>query len=188
VRASGALAAAHPAIHAANCTVWNTPEDAAPDALIAEGIESDALIGYLGAVRPVYDALKRVLGQISGVLILAEVGARDDGREDGILAAGRTELAEARERWHAVNAPTAARRHHQAVGEIALMLDEAFALLQRRLRGAEATDDRLVGLLFRAQRALLRAAEPRAGMAPVDFRHACCSCGAPRAFGAGGAQ
>jgi hypothetical protein len=173
-------------IHRADCDIWDTPADAMPEALIASGIEDEDVVRYCAAARPVYDAYKRVLGQLSGVLLLAQTGADDPAWRDRILDAAGEQLAEARERLGALRSTPPVARHHDLLAGLAEQLAALHARLRRAvlLVGADRDWDRLVSELYATHRRLLAASEPRAGMTPVDFSHACCSCGAPRRLAA----
>ncbi len=169
-------------VHRADCDIWQTPQDAEPEALIAEGIEDEAVVRYCSAARPVYDAYKRVLGQLSGVLLLAQTGADDPGWRDRILDTAESQLAEARERVNALRPAPAVARHHETLAGLAVQLGRLHSEIRHQalLVGARREWDGLVSDLYAAHRRLLAASEPRAGMTPVDFSHGCCSCGSPR--------
>ncbi len=174
------------AIHRADCDIWETPPDAAPAALIDAGIDDDALIRYCGAVRPVYDALKRVLGQLSGVLLLMQTEADDPDWREPMLRSAMEQLQEARERLATVRPPRSAEPHCEKLGAIAAALARLLGEVGEnalRLGRSKGEVDALVGKVFQVHRLLLAASEPRAGMTPVDFRHACCSCGAAGPLG-----
>jgi hypothetical protein len=168
-------------VHRADCSIWDTPADAAPEALIVAGIEDEAVIRYCGAARPVYDAFKRVLGQLSGILLLAETGADDPAWRDGILDAAGDQVAAARERLGALRPASPVARHYDSLAALAERIGRLHGDLRpRRLEvGGDADLEPLVRELFAIHRQLLAASEPRAGMTPVDFSHACCSCGVP---------
>ncbi|MCB9948131.1 MAG: hypothetical protein H6842_09920 [Rhodospirillaceae bacterium] len=181
---AGPAAATAGHIHRADCSIWDTPDDARPEAIAASGLEDEAVIAYLGTVRPIYDALGRVLGQLSGLLLLASTGGRSGLDLDrGMYRTATGQLGEAAERLRAVRVPAAAARHHarlaaiaETLGEVARALDRAPVrrLDDHSLRPAAA----LVDQLSAGQRLLISVSEPRAGMTPVDFSGACCSCGA----------
>lgn len=169
-------------VHRADCTIWDTPPDAGPEALIAVGVDDDEVIRYCGAVRPVYDAFKRVLGQLSGVLLLAQTGASDPEWRDGILDTAGDQIATARDRLGTLRPAPSVERHYDALVALAERVGRLHGdLLRKRLHVGNDPDwEPLVRGLFHIHRQLLAASEPRAGMTPVDFTHACCSCGAPR--------
>ncbi len=177
-------------IHRPDCDIWDTPPDAMPEVLIAAGIEDEDVVRYCAAARPVYDAYKRVLGQLSGVLLLAQTGADDPTWRERILDAAGEQLGEARERLGALRSTPPVARHHDLLAGLAEQLAELHARLRRTvlLVGADRDWDGLVSELYATHRRLLAASEPRAGMTPVDFSHACCSCGAPRRLAAEAAR
>ena len=174
-------------IHRSDCSIWDTPADALPDALITEGIDRDDVIAYLQVVRPIYDALKRVLGQFAGLLLLAQAESRPTvDLDQPMYTTAKTQLAEAVDRLRAVKSTSAVRRHRDELNAVADLLAAGLGRLETDLassRRAEAELETIIALLFQAQRRLLAASEPRAGMTPVDFSHACCSCGAAQRTG-----
>lgn len=170
-------------VHAADCGVWDQPGAERIDALIAAGYEDEAVARYLAEARPVYDALGRVLAQLSGVLLLAMTSRRALSLDHAMFRTAREQLAEAAERLASIRAPAAAARHVAALGDLAEHLAAAARGMDRApgaLVGAPR-EERLretVKRLQAAQRLLIASAEPDARIAPVDFSHACCSCGA----------
>lgn len=169
----------HNGVHRADCSIWDTPPDARPEALIAAGVNDETVVRYCGSVRPIYDAYKRVLGQLSGVLLLAQSGADDPGWRDKILATAAEQTEEARDRLGGVRAAPSVARHHDALVSLGERIAGLRAEIDRAalIVGDHDQWDRLIATLFSIHRSLLAASEPRAGMTPVDFSHACCSCG-----------
>lgn len=169
-------------IHRSDCDIWQTPPDAEPEALLVAGVTDEAVVRYCSAARPVYDAYKRVLGQLSGVLLLAQTGADDPGWRDRILDTAESQLAEARDRVFALRPASAAARHHGLLIALADQLGRLHSEIRHEVLrvGARRQWDRLVSDLYAVHRRLFAASEPRAGMTPVDFSHGCCSCGAQR--------
>lgn len=171
-----------PTIHAAACSVWEVPAESTPEALSAKGYRVDAHATYLAAARPIYDGLKRCVGQLGGVLLLMQTQGLDRGRADAVLNSARDQLRELEERSRAFPVPGAAQRHYHELGRLLGLLGSVYRRLERSADlidpgSAELND--AVATLFACHRGLLAAAEPRAGLAPVDFRAACCTCRRP---------
>ena len=59
------------AIHDPNCSTWDTPAESGADHLVAIGYHDERIAAYLSTLRPVYDAMKRCLGQMAGLLLAA---------------------------------------------------------------------------------------------------------------------
>jgi hypothetical protein len=176
------MSRASPTIHAAACSVWDAPAESTPEALSANGYRVDAHAAYFAAARPIYDGLKRCIGQLGGVLLLMQTEGLDRARADAVLNSARDQLRELKERSRAFPVPSAARRHHLELGRLLELLGSVYHRLERTADlidpgGAQLND--AVATLFACHGGLLAAAEPRAGLAPVDFRAACCTCRQP---------
>jgi hypothetical protein len=166
-------------IHRADCSLWDTPADSQPEALLVLGYRDDVMIAYLSAARPIYDALKRCLGQLSGLLLLYQAKGLDRNRSDLLITTVRQQLGEAGERLRALVAPAAAGSHYGRLvnlGQNLKAVSEKFDRTIDLVDPASADLDAVVDALFSIQRGLLATAEPRAGLAPVDFTAACCTC------------
>jgi hypothetical protein len=141
-------------------------------------MREEAAIRYAMGAQPLYDGMRRAIGHLAGLLILIEAGGRRDVLD-------LPETAVARERWHelremlsALAAPPGQEAHlshlgqaHAALGQVLDGFDAARSARDWRRRIAEAG-----GRIKEAYAHLQRASEPRAGMAMIDFNHACCSC------------
>lgn len=176
------MSRASPTIHAAACSVWEVPAESTSEALSAKGYRVDAHAAYLTAARPIYDGLKRCIGQLGGVLLLMQTKGLDRARADAVLDSVRDQLRELEERSRAFRVPAAAQRHHHELRRLLGLLGMVYRRFERTADlidpGSAELDD-AVATLFACHGALLAAAAPRAGLAPVDFRAACCTCRQP---------
>jgi hypothetical protein len=148
-----------------------------PDEL-ARTLGSDAAAAYASACRPIYEDLRRVIGQLAGLLILARL-TRKAGMAD------LPEMAQCSARWQnaahrlgLLQAPSGLARHK-------VQLDHAHAfsgLVMRTFydlrRGADAAPqlDLMSVQIKRAYAHLDAASSTKAGLQMVDFSHACCAC------------
>lgn len=176
------MSRASPTIHAAACSVWDVPAESTPEALSGKGYRVDAHAAYLAAARPIYDALKRCIGQLGGVLLLMQAEGLDRARADAVLNSVRDQLRELKERSRAFPVPGAAQRHYHELERLLGLLGSIYRRLECAADlidpgSAELGD--AVAALFACHAGLLATAEPRAGLAPVDFRAACCTCRQP---------
>ena len=166
-------------VHAPTCSIWDVPPESRPEALLATGVMDEATATYLAEVRPLYDAAKRCIGQLSGVLLLLQTRSLDRDRDGLLISSVTQQLREAGERLRAAAAPAPAVGHHASLGELLARLDRIVSRLDR-LRDlvdpASPDLDAVVEALFGAHRALLVVSIPEAGLAPVDFTAACCNC------------
>jgi len=173
-------------VHAPDCSIWDTPTEYSAEALATQGIAKEGASIYFAAIQPLYGAINRVLGQFAGILILSQSGASDGAMRPVSLDVAAQQLREARERLGAVAAPAGAARHRDLLGAVAADLAKIESALRRRGELADPSSldlDDFTRRLTDVRRRLLGLAEPRAGIAPVDFRHACCSCGVERPAG-----
>jgi hypothetical protein len=144
----------------------------------SEAATPEAIVRYVVASRPVYDGLRRLIGQVAGLLVLAEAGGRRDVLDLPDVPAARERWAEVEQRLRALQAPSGLEAHLERLATAHAMLGEVLddfgqARLQRDWqRHLERAGDRIK----HAYAWLQAASEPRAGMTPVDFNHACCSC------------
>ncbi|MCB8840501.1 hypothetical protein [Aurantimonas sp. VKM B-3413] len=167
-------------IHRADCETLALKSDssgflAAAETPLPPDLE-DAVAGYVLAARRAYDGMRRQIGHLAGLLILAEAGGRE------VLAVAA--LSDATEKWETIRdvldttkTPPRLEHHrdglllaHQAIGE-------ALADFGRIGLPGKDSGPAISARLNRAYRILQGIAEPQAGMTMVDFSHACCSCG-----------
>lgn len=143
--------------------------DAVRDEVAAYGLE----------VRQVYNALKRVIGQAAGLMILLEASNRREALDLSSLAAAEETFQEARQRLGRLDAPSRLERHFTHLAAAGRLVGESLAAL-RAQRDAVARPDMTAAMqsLSAAYRHLQTASEDRFGMTMVDFRHSCCNCGA----------
>lgn len=176
-------------IHEAQCGIWDIPEVSSVDVILEGGYQDEAIASYLAQASPLYNVLSRILAQLSGVLLLAMTrGHQDLSLDHAIYTTAVEQLTEARERLRALKAPASASRHHAALQDLADRLAEAAKKMDSlsALIGQQARDDakrEIIRKLHVAQRLLIATAEPDANITPVDFSHACCTCGASHASG-----
>lgn len=170
-------------VHRYDCELVAAPPSDAEGGETRQAIENhpaadEAVVRYVVAARPVYDGLRRLIGQVAGLLVLAEAGGRRDVLDLPDIPAARERWAEVEQRLGALQAPSGLEGHldrlataHATLGEV--LDDFGLARLQRDWRQHL---DRAGDRIKHAYAWLQAASEPRAGMTPVDFNHACCSC------------
>ena len=152
---------------------------------VAEGAElavalaapaSPEAAAYAAAIRPVYDALRRVIGQAAGLLILAAASERRevaDLPEIGAVAERRREAVEA---LAAIRTPAGLDRHRGRIERAAAEIETALAALRTLGSDREAATTAATRGLKTAYALLQGAVDDRYGIAMVDFRQACCTC------------
>lgn len=140
--------------------------------------DGDALVRYVLGVQPAYDAVRRAIGHIGGLLVLLQLSGRRDALDSSVLAAARDHWQENDTRLGSLVAPDAATHHfadlrhaHRIVGEV---LDDLISACRLRPRSESfpAWSDQLKHAYLHLQ----KAAAPDTGMVIVDHRHSCCHC------------
>lgn len=148
-----------------------------PDEL-SRTLGSDAVARYATDCRPVYEDLRRVIGQLSGLLILARLTGKT-GISD------LPESVQCRARWNEAGhrlgglVPPAGLMAHKAQLDSAHGFCGRVIALISHVRGgpdAEAQYDLMTVQIKRAYAHLEAASAPKAGLQMVDFTHACCAC------------
>jgi len=167
-----------PALHELDCELFELP--AAPTDWLADiETDHDDLIRYAQTVRPCYDRIGRIIGQLAGLFILARFG---DRFETDWTAVNRVleQVRQTEADIHAVWVPRIARPHYNY---LLLAFDKTVAVTRGFDANLRQTDVlraqldswtrelKLVGAM------LSRAAAEKLGLLPVDFSQACCNCG-----------
>lgn len=155
------------------------PPEVVPDPdEMARTLGSDAVAAYARACRPVYEDLRRIIGQLAGLLILARLTSKTE-------MADLPEMTQCRARWHdsavrlgQLAAPPGLDRHRSQLDNahrFAGLVMQGFTALRA---GAENTAplDQMSVRIKRAYAHLDAASSTKAGLQMVDFTHACCSC------------
>jgi hypothetical protein len=177
-RHSFSLLDAVPMIHSADCQTWSESSN-----LLIQGAEinqelPDEVVAYALGARRVYSELRRLVGQIAGLLILAQASGRRDAFDLPTLAAANDLWRSAPEQLEKLRVPRGLdanlyhlRSAHKLLGGC---LD---ALSAPRLSDNRPDLTAALADLAGAYSQLQSASEPRVGMTMVDFSHACCNCG-----------
>lgn len=151
---------------------------ASPDEL-AVTLGSDAVARYAAACRPVYEDLRRIIGQVSGLVILAQLTKQRQVTDLPEYVACETRAVKAGDRLGELKAPTGTEAH-KAQLDAALHFSRLAMGTFSRSRGGEAlvVDLDRAGLFVKRAYAHLRAASAaKAGLEMVDLSQACCCCG-----------
>jgi hypothetical protein len=166
-------------VHRLDCEALQSDSADAPlfDLDLAE--TSDAIVRYGMAARKIYDALKRVIGQAGGLLILAQASSKRDAVDLPSLVSAEEAFAEAREKLASLSAPLRLEVHQRCMEDAANLAGISLTALRAiKMNDREVDVGPALDALSRAYKVLQKASESRFGMMMVDFRHACCTCGA----------
>jgi hypothetical protein len=137
----------------------------------------ERLIGEGLALRPLFDRLSRLLGQMAGLALLASAGAEPD-RQVCHLAVVKAQLQAAHEAFARLARPLHLAGTFDAMGQTLALMEEIMARLDRRPAIALLDDGSFSALtqgLSAARRLLLSGSAP--GLGIVDFAGACCALG-----------
>ncbi len=149
----------------------------APEEL-ARTLGSEALAKYAADCRPIYDDLRRIVGQLAGLTILARLTTRQEIRDLPELHKCETRWKEAFERLSTLEAPSGAGSHKSQL-EAALSFCWAAMRTFSELHGQGALENALDQAGVQVKRAyahLQAASSQKAGLDMVDFSHSCCCC------------
>ena len=135
--------------------------------------ESDAAVAYVIEAERVFNALRRLIGQLSGLLILAETKTLRNAPGLADLAATRSQWAETEEAAARLEGPGKLAGHADRLRHAALHVGQALEAMSGG--GLEAgAADLAARHLKHGYRLLQSAADPRAGLAMIDMSEACC--------------
>ncbi len=139
---------------------------------------SDAVAAYAGACRTIYEDLRRVIGQLSGLLILARLTNKTEMGDLPEMAQCRARWNEAGQRLAALFPPAGLQRHKAQLNGAHVFSGHVIAAARDLRRGSDmdAQLDLMTVQIKRAYAHLEAASAPKAGLQMVDFTHACCAC------------
>lgn len=170
-----------PELHDLDCELFELPS--APSNWLTDiDTNNDDLIRYAEKLRPCYDRLGRIIGQLAGLFILARLGGRFETDWTAVTRVlEQTRQTEAD--MHALWVPKVAQRHY---AYLLFAFDKTAAVTRgfdASLRHSKVLREQLDSWtreLKLAGAMLSRAAAEKLGLLPVDFSQACCSCGASK--------
>jgi len=151
------------------------PEAVANPDVLARDLGSDAVGAYAAECHPIYEDLRRIIGQLAGLLVLVRLTVRAEVADLVEIKRCQTRWNEARLRLQALVAPTGLIRHKvQLDAAHAFSGDVVHAFFTLRGQGLQ---DQLDQMSLRIQRAYVHleaASSQKARLHMVDFSHACC--------------
>ena len=166
-------------VHRWHCESLAAPVEAQPIDVDPSKTDEGVLRYGLGA-RSIYSDLKRVIAQAGGLLILAQASARLDAFDMPSLSHAEDLCRGACDRLASLSAPGRLAAHHGRLAEAADLAMECLRLIRSSRLDADREPDLAAAssLLSRVYAILQSTSDSRFGMMMVDFRHACCNCGA----------
>jgi hypothetical protein len=155
---------------------WDCPAVAAEPALPEPDVaEADAATAAV--LRRPYDALRRLIGQAAGLLVLAQASQRREIVDLPAVAVAREQWREASAMLGDLNAPRSCERQLENLIRAAHVVGACLDALE-----ASATKEKIdVSLALERVAAAYRLVQlcsiDKLGMTMVDFRQSCCNCG-----------
>ncbi len=167
-----------PTLHSADCDGRKTDPNTASAGVVIDPGLPDEIASYVIGARRVYSDLRRLLGQIAGLLILAQASNRKEALDLPMLAAAKELWLSVPERMECLRAPSRLDAHLSHLKSAHRLLGSCFD----SLRAFRCKDEKLnlkdaLADITRAYAHLQSASEPRVGMTMVDFSQACCHSG-----------
>ncbi|MBB4122578.1 hypothetical protein [Martelella radicis] len=169
-------------VHRPDCALFEEgplPRAAPDPEAIAQALGSSEAAAYAQACRPVFEDLRRVIGQLAGLMILAQMTRSTEVADLSELSACRTRWQNCGERLAALSAPASLTAHLGQLTAAHFFSGRAlrtFSLIRSGRDNDDLFDD-IARLVRRAYAHLRAVTSEKAGLEMVDLTHACCSCG-----------
>lgn len=178
-------------IHRADCAaVAGSGGFAASDATAPMEMSAapEALVAYRLGAAAVFDTLRCLIGQISGLLILVEVSGRRDILDLPDLGLARERLDTAEAAIAGLSAPGALAAHRAQLARTQRLVGESLDAFGRcgEATGGAAALAEASARIANAYQVLKAASDVEAGLTMVDFRQACCTCASAPTMTPGG--
>lgn len=178
-------------IHREDCAaVAGSAGFAASDATVPmePSAAPEALVAYRLGAAAVFDTLRCLIGQISGLLILVEVSGRRDILDLPDLGLAGERLATAEAAIAGLAAPGALAAHKARLARAQRLVGESLSAFARcgEVSGGAAALAEASARIATAYQVLRAASDVEAGLTMVDFRQACCTCASAPTRVAGG--
>lgn len=171
-------------IHKPDCELLSHPnqmqEVPLPDEDdLLSALGSDRSAEYALTCRGIYEDLRRVIGQLAGLMILARLTRKIEFVELEQVDDCSRRLKDAADRIRSLKAPGPLAHHKQlieAAHDICGQILRTFPQVNSRA-DLDQIFDEMGEQIKRAYSYLSQASSHEAGMVMVDFSNACCSCG-----------
>lgn len=165
-------------IHTSSCASWGVP---APqdEAVHLETSDLNAeVISYGLAARRVYSDLRRLVGQVAGLLVLVQASQKRQALDLPILTGAQALWLEIPDRLKVLRVPGTLDSNFYHLKSSYELIGGCISALSN-LANIEGAPDLTIALgnLALAYRHLQSASSDRLGMTMVDFRQSCCNCG-----------
>ena len=156
---------------------WDCPAVAADVPAPPPDPAEPDLAAAAASLRRPYDALRRLLGQVAGLLVLAQASDRREILDLPAIAVAREQWREVADMLAGIPAARVHARHVAAMSRAARLVGACLDALDGQARAGSGVDvglalDRIAG----AYRLVQQCSDDRIGLTMVDFRQSCCNC------------
>ena len=159
---------------------WDCPAIAAKPALpqpqVAEVNVAEVDAAAAAALRRPYDALRRLIGQAAGLLVLAQASQRREVVDLPAVAVAREQWREVTSTLADLSAPRGCEARKENLIRAARLVGACLDALEAS--AAQKTVDASLALerIAAAYRLVQNSSSDKLGMTMVDFRQSCCNC------------
>lgn len=166
-------------IHLFDCSVFSLPQMSL-DPTVNIATTNDEMILYSLMLRPSYEAIGRIIGQLAGLFILL-YAKRDFDMDFPVVAMVKNQLEKSSDAIRSIKPPHTALAHYQHVLRAFTKVELVFAQFNQSTLTGEPLQEHIKALtqgLKQAHAIVSGVAVEQLGMMPIDFSSACCSCSA----------
>jgi hypothetical protein len=154
---------------------WDCPAVAEPALPEPEVAEIDAAAA--ATLRRPYDALRRLIGQAAGLLVLAQASQRREILDLPAVAIAREQWREVSSTLADLSAPRGCERQVENLIRAARLIGACLDALDASATKEEVDVSLALDRIAAAYRLVQLCSIDKLGMTMVDFRQSCCNCG-----------
>ncbi|HEY1864944.1 MAG TPA: hypothetical protein VGG77_14940 [Roseiarcus sp.] len=153
---------------------WDCPAVAEPVLPEADVVEVDAAAAAV--LRRPYDALRRLIGQAAGLLVLAQASQRREIVDLPAVAVTREQWREVTDALADLNAPRGCERQVENLIRAARLVGACLDALEASATKEKVDASLALDRIAAAYRLVQNSSSDKLGMTMVDFRQSCCNC------------
>jgi hypothetical protein len=154
---------------------WDCPAVAEPALPEPEVAEIDAAAA--ATLRRPYDALRRLIGQAAGLLVLAQASQRREILDLPAVAVAREQWREVSSTLADLSAPRGCERQVENLIRAARLIGACLDALEASTTKEKVDVSLALERVTAAYRLVQLCSIDKLGMTMVDFRQSCCNCG-----------
>ena len=154
---------------------WDCPAVATEPALPEPDV-AGADAAAAAALRRPYDALRRLIGQAAGLLVLAQASRRPEIIDLPAVAVAREQWREVTATLGDLSAPRGCERQVENLIRAARLVGACLDALEASANHQTVDISLALEHITAAYRLVQRSSSDKLGMTMVDFRQSCCNC------------